>query len=293
MQLEMLQAFCEVFERRSFSAAARALGIDPSVVSRRIKALENEMNVALFYRSTRAVSATAAADAFYSRIAPALRVIAEAELAVRSGNDQLRGSIRVAAPVALGRARVGPVVHRFCLAHPEVRVELLLADRHIDLLEEGVDLAIRPQEPGMGSLIVRRIAVSEQWVVAAPEYLRSRTPLTTDPTALAGHSVVLRRTGGSLLDFRAWLPESVRDQIGVSFISDDMGAIADAVIAGLGFGVVPRWLAEPGCEAGLLVRIPIGPQDLKVPVFAVLPAGRRSTARTRALLDALVEDWAD
>ena len=133
MQLDRLLAFREVYERRSFAGAGRALGVDASVVSRRVKALEAELGVALLTRSTRAVASTAAGDDFYQRTAPALRELAEASLAVRVGAEQLRGSIRVAAPAALGRAWVGPVIYRFCHEHPDVRVELLLSDRQLDL----------------------------------------------------------------------------------------------------------------------------------------------------------------
>ena len=291
MQLDALNAFREVYERRSFAASGRALGVDPSVVSRRVKALERQLDVALFYRSTRAVAATAAADELYRRIAPALRDIHEAVLAVRSAKDQLRGTIRVAAPSALGRSRIGPVTYRFCLDHPEVRVELLLSDRQIDLFEQGIDLAIRPGTPGSDSLVSRRLGMSEQWVVAAASYLAERPPLAMD--ALEGHRVVLRRERGALIDFRTVLPEPSRDLLDVAYVSDDMGATADAVRAGLGFAVLPRWLVEDDVAAGRLVRLPLGPERIEAPVHAVLPAGRGTTARTRALLEALVEDWRD
>ena len=85
----------------------------------------------------------------------------------------------------------------------------------------------------------------------------------------------------------------MREQLTVAFVSDDMGATADAVRAGLGIGVLPKWLAEPGVEERGLVRLPMSPEDISAPVFAVLPAGRRTTARTRVLLEALIADWAD
>jgi DNA-binding transcriptional LysR family regulator len=289
MSRDELQVFRSVFERRSFSAGARALGLDPSAASRRIRALERRLGVALFVRSTRRVAPTEAAEELYDRVSPALDAIAEAELAVSDGGDALRGPVRVAAPGSLGRLRVAPVVHRFARAHPQVRVHLLLSDRRIDLIEDRIDLAVRVGPPRGTSHPTRRIGTSAQWVVAAVEYLAGRPPLEQ---GLVGHAVVLRVQDGVLIDVREGQPEEVRRQVPVAFASDDLGAVADAVRAGLGIAVLPRWLVADEVAAGELARLPLGPDRIEAPVFAVLPRGRRTPARVRALLDDLVEAFA-
>ncbi len=291
MQLETLSIFCKVYELRSFSAAARAQRVDPSAVSRRIKALEDRLGVVLFLRSTRTITPTTAGEDLYAHVSPALQSLGEAEHAVKAAQGELLGTIRVAAPNGLGRSRLAPVVHAFCHTNPGVQVELLLSDRHINLLAERIDLAIRPADPGAGGLVARRIGFSHQWTVAAPDYLARHTPLTSDLDTLIGHRVVLRISQGSVIDLREWLPEPLRTQIGVSFLSDDMGATADAILAGLGIGVIPEWLARSAVSSGELIRLRLGPDVPPAPVFAVLPSGRRTTARTRALLDALIQDW--
>ncbi len=293
MTTDELRVFREVYDRRSFSAAARSLGLDPSVVSRRIKGLEDRLEVALFLRSTRQVAPTDAGDALHSRVAPALDAIDEAELAARTGGERLQGAVRISAPAALGRDRVGPVVHAFSARHPDVQVHLLLSDRRIDLIQESVDLAVRVGVPATASQIVRKLGVSSQWIVAAPAYLAQAPPLGVDLQTLAGHRVVLRYHGGSIMDIREVLPPELRSQVGVGFVSDEMGATGDAVRAGLGIGVLPSWLAQEDVAAGRLIRLPLDIGAPEAPVYVVLPAGRQTTARARALLDALVAEWGE
>ncbi|MBX2800436.1 MAG: LysR family transcriptional regulator [Myxococcales bacterium] len=283
--IDALQLFVEVFEKRSFTAAARALGLDPSVVSRRIRRLEDTLGTPLFRRTTRAFDATADGQSFYERVAPALAQIREAELELGSPEGHLRGPLRVAAPAALGRARVAPVAHAFARRHPDVTLELLFSDRRVDLVREGVDLAVRVGTPSDPGQIVRRLGLSEQWVVASAAYLAEH-PLGA---SLAGQKVVLRIEDGQLIDLRAYLAPEQQAGVEVALVTDDLQAVADAVKADLGIAGLPRWLVERDVAAGTLVRLPLGPTDLRIPIYAVLVHGRRATKRTRALVDALSE----
>lgn len=282
--IDALRLFVEVFEKQSFTAAGQAVGLDPSVVSRRIRRLEDDLKAPLFRRTTRAVSPTDAARAFYERIAPALVTIREAELELATPEGRLRGPLRVAAPGAFGRIQVAPVVHGFVRAHPDVDVELLLSDRRVDLVREGIDVAIRIGRPSDQGQVVRRLGFSEQCVVASPGYLAAH-PLNGD---LTGHRVVLRIEHGTLIDLRAHVP-GAQEVVDVSLITDDLSAAYDAVKADLGIGGLPRWLTDADVAAGELVRLPMGPTDLRIPIYAVLVSGRRATARTRAFVDALAE----
>ena len=283
--IDALRLFVEVFDKQSFTAASRASGLDPSVVSRRVRRLEDELGVALFRRTTRAVTPTDAARRFYERVAPALDEIREAELELGSPEGLLRGPLRVSAPGAFGRVRVAPVAHAFAERHPEVTVELRLSDKRVDLVREGIDVAVRVGTPSDPGQVIRRLGHSEQWVVASATYL-ARHPIER---SLAGQSVVLRIEDGSLIDFRRHVAAEDRNQIRVAMVTDDMGAAADAVRAHQGIGGLPRWLVQEDVASGDLVRLPMGPTDLRIPIYAVLVLGRRATQRTRAFVDALAD----
>ncbi|MEM6927618.1 MAG: LysR family transcriptional regulator [Myxococcota bacterium] len=287
--VDALRLFVEVFEKQSFTAAGRSLGLDPSVVSRRLRRLEDEVGTALFRRTTRAMTPTEAARGFYERVAPALATIREAELELATPEGVLRGPIRVAAPGAFGRLKVAPVVHAFVRQHSDVEVELLLGDRRVDLVREGIDVAIRIGTPSDRGQVVRRLGHSAQCVVASSTYLQQH-PLTPD---LSGHQVVLRIEQGTLIDLRSHVAPDVAATVRVSLVTDDISATLDAVLADLGIAGLPRWLVDPYVAAGRLVRLPLGPTDLRIPIYAVLVSGRRSTQRARALVDALAEAFAE
>ncbi|MEN0065522.1 MAG: LysR substrate-binding domain-containing protein [Myxococcota bacterium] len=282
--IDALRLFVEVFDKQSFTAAGRAVGLDPSVVSRRIRRLEDELKAPLFRRTTRAVSPTDAGRIFYERVAPALVTIQEAVLELSTPEGHLRGPLRVAAPGAFGRIQVAPVVHRFVQMHPDVDVELLLSDRRVNLVREGIDVAIRIGKPTEQGQVVRRLGASEQWAVASAGYLEAH-PITEE---LRGHRVVLRIEDGVLIDIRQHTPLPSHS-VDVAMITDDLSAAYDAVKAHLGIGGLPRWLTEADVASGTLVRLALGPRDLHIPIYAVLVSGRRATARTRAFVDALAE----
>lgn len=286
--LDALEIFVVVYERGSFTAAARSLGLDPSVVSRRIRALERSLRAPLFHRTTRAMTPTDAATAFYERVAPALAEIREARLELGDGIGGLRGVLRVAAPGALGRVRVAPIAHAFAEEHPEVVFDLRFSDRQQDLIRERIDLAIRVGSPSQDGQIVRRLGLSEQWIVAAPRYLE-RHPADA---RLEDHRVLLPVFGGRVLDLRPWLGPAAT-KLDVRMISDDLSSLADAVRAGLGLAGLPRWLVEPDVERGALVRLPLLDREISFPIYAVLVHGRHTSRRAHAFLEALVRALGD
>ncbi|MEQ1564157.1 MAG: LysR substrate-binding domain-containing protein [Myxococcota bacterium] len=279
-----LQAFVQVFEQRSFSAAARALAVDPSVVSRRVRALEDRLGVPLLQRSTRRVEPTAAGEDLYERVAPALRALHDAALEVGSGADALRGRVRVSAPGALGRLRVAPAVFTFVAAHPEVRVDLRLSDTRVDLVQERIDVAIRVGEPRGAGLVTRSLGVSPQVLVASPAYVERRGPVRS----LDGHDIVLREEGGVTLDDLPTLPGGhPKPSWRVALTTDEVEVAAAAVAAGLGVGILPLWLVREELEQQRLVRVSLPLDPGHVPMYAALPAGRRTPRRVRALLEHL------
>jgi DNA-binding transcriptional LysR family regulator len=199
-----LALFVRVADTGSFSRAGRELGYAQPTVSRMIGAMEERLGVKLLLRTTRKVTPTEAGHALLDRARTVLSELEDAENAAR-GADGLSGTLRVATPVTFGAREIAPSLGPFLDAHPALRVELLMADRRVDLLDEGVDLAIRLGPLDDSSFVTRRLASAPRLVVASAAYLdRHGTPEL--PSQLVGHRVVAARRRRRGLD----LPRSER-----------------------------------------------------------------------------------
>jgi DNA-binding transcriptional LysR family regulator len=275
--LEQLQAFLRVVEHGSFARAAEGLGVQASAVSRRVAALEAQLGVPLLQRTTRRLSLTTAGQELLERAGPAVASLLEAADEVRRADSALVGPIRVAVPGALGRRRIAPALFAFAKAHPGVQLDLRVSDTRLDLVADRIDLAVRigkQSEPGM---VTRVLARSPQRLVA-PVGLLGLLEGAAGLAALGRLPRVVRREGGQLLD----LPGAERAPV---MVCDDVETVAAAVVAGLGFAVLPEWLARSLEGVRVLeVEVPVGDGV----VVAVLPAGRRPPRRVRALVEFLV-----
>src|SRR4051812_36649757 len=168
--------FAEVVDRGGFAAAGRALGVPKSKLSRRVSELEQRLGVRLLQRTTRKLSLTEAGE-LYHRHAVAMREEADAaEEAVAMVQSEPRGTVRVMCPITLAQTTIGPILPKFLKEHPLVRVEMQLTNRVVDLVKEGVDVAlrVRPSLDDSGSLIVKKLATSQALLVAAPSLLEER-----------------------------------------------------------------------------------------------------------------------
>jgi DNA-binding transcriptional LysR family regulator len=272
--LEQLQAFLRVVEHGSFARAADGLGVQPSAVSRRVAALEELLGVPLLQRTTRRLSLTTAGQELAERAGPAVVALVEAADEVRRAETALAGPIRVSVPGALGRRRVAPLLFDFVRANPGVQLDLRVSDARLDLVAERIDLALRIGKPTDPAVVARLLARSPQRLVA-PLALLGRLTGPLDPVAFGRLPRIVRREGGQIID----LPNPEAPPV---LICDDVETVAAAVVAGLGFAVLPEWLARTLPEVRVLgLPLPIGDGLL----FAVLPAGRRPPRRVRALLD--------
>jgi DNA-binding transcriptional LysR family regulator len=276
-----LVAFASAVEAGSFSAAARALGTSPSAVSKGVARLEQRFGVRLFQRSTRMLSLTQEGAAYYERIAPLLRALDEASDVVQPASTA-RGSLRVTAPGDLGRIFLKPVVDRFLPRHPGVKLEMSLADRHVDLIREGYDIAIRAGRIADSDLTVRRLAELPLVLVASPAYLARRgTPDAVE--TLRGHAHVRYMLGGKALPIR-FADGTVLHTDGV-FDTDNSVAMRIAALGGLGVIQVLRLFVQEDIDAGLLVavlpQLPLPP----VVVSALHAFGRQAPARARLFIE--------
>lgn len=270
-----------------FSAAARALGLTPSAVSKQIGRLEDKLGVRLLNRTTRRVGLTEVGAAFYARAVRILADIDEAERAAMQLSGEPRGHLRVAASIAFGRRQIMPIIADFLARYAEMTVELALSDRAIDLVEESVDVAIRSGPLPDSSLIARRLAPDRRIVCAAPGYLeRHGTPST--PADLVDHNCLIFSGLPTLNEWTFEGPETVKER--GSFEANNGDALRDGVLAGLGIARLAAFLVGPDVKAGRLVALFEDRQPADDSAINVLyPHHRHLSPKVRVFVDYLVE----
>ena len=285
-RLKDLELFVRVAETGSFSRAGREAGLAQPTVSRMIGALETRLGVKLLTRTTRRVVLTDAGTALIERARSALAKVEEAENAAR-GADALSGTLRVATPVTFGAREIVPALGSFLAEHPGLRVSLLMADRRVDLVEEGVDLAIRLGPLGDSSFVSRRLASAPRLAVASPDYLARRGE-PCSPSDLAAHDILSSQPSGSeVWTFRhpSSGETSVRLQARVAVTAVE-GMLA-AARAGLGVASVSLFACRDELATGELRRVVAGYDLAPIDVHAIMPGGRRPARKARVFLDSL------
>jgi len=281
--------FAHVVDAGGFSAAARALGVSKSAVSKAVAALEEHLGVRLLLRTTRKVRMTEAGERLYPRCA---RMLAEAEQAERDlshHGGRVHGRLRVNAPLAVGRSLVLPVLSSLMRTYPELEVDLQLQDDYVDLVATKTDVAVRVGRLVDSSLIVRRVKPIESYVVASPDFL-ARHPVV-DPDDLAGVPFVTytltARPDRLTLEREG---ERVVVRVEGMFQSNSGDAIRDAAVAGHGFAVMPDFLIGSALRDGLLVQILDGWRPSpSASLYAVYPQGGPVSPQVRLFIDTLVE----
>jgi len=285
-----LQAFVAVVEAGSFTAAADRLGIAKSAVSRRVSALEERLGVQLLRRTTRRLNLTETGQGFYDRSARILADLDEAESAVAQQHGELRGRLKVALPLSFGIRHMCEPIAEFSRRHPAVEFDLDLNDRHIDLLEEGIDVAVRIGQLADSTMIARRLFDARMVVCAAPAYFAEHgTPET--PADLAGHSGLVY---ANLPDPSRWeWTDSNGDRHEVSphvaMIASSGDFLCQAAVEGLGVVLLPTFIAGNAIGRGDLVPILIDVEWPVTPAYAVYPPTRHLSYRVREFIDFLAE----
>jgi len=202
-RLAAMETFVCVVESGSFSAAARLLKVGQPAVSKTIALLEERLSVRLLLRSTRGLMPTEAGQAFYGRAKRAIEEAEEAEIAARGAATNLTGRLRVCAAVTFARLHIVPAIGRFLEAHPDLNVDMVLDDRNVDLLEEGIDIALRMGQLEDSSMTARKIGEVPRLVVGTPAYFK-RAGIPASPADLSCHQAIIynQRGGGGTWTFR-------------------------------------------------------------------------------------------
>lgn len=284
LDIEELRTFVEVADAGGVSAAAVRLGLAKSIVSRRLLRLEEELGVQLLARTTRGASLTEAGATFRDHAAKICAEIDLAREAVLPAGD-LRGRLRVAAPLSFGPSHFAPMLAEMARRHPQLHVQTCYSDRFVDIVTEGYDCAIRVGYLQDSNLIARRIGPLYGKLVASPDYIRMHGSPET-PEDLAAHEALMQGT-------ETWLLADDDKVITVRprgrFKADNGTALVAAATAGLGIAYLPDDLTDEHVASGALVPVMTRYPPPPAGIFVVRPPGQQPARKVRVLIELLVE----
>lgn len=283
-------------EHGGFSAAARALGVTPSAVSKTMTRLEDRLGVRLLNRTTRRLTPTAEGETLIARGRHILAELDEAELEVTRARSAPRGLLRLHTLVAFGLHSLPAVLPEFLQRYPEVRVELFVSDRLVDLVEEGGDLAVRSGRLADSTLVARHICDSERTICAAPAYLK-RFGTPRRPEDLLRHNCIVI---SGYTQLRRWpfddpqAPDGIRTlEVGGNVAADNAENVLQMALLGLGIVRLGDLVTAEHVRAGRLVPVLVGHHHVEpLPLHAVYPQSRLRSPKVAAMVDFLIEKFA-
>ena len=292
MDLNHVSAFVRVVQDGSFTAAAKTLGLPKSSVSRSIAQLEQDLGVRMLHRTTRKLHLTDAGTAFHNRVARALADIDEATTAASDLQRELRGAIRISAPVDLGVWAVAPIIARFLRKHPTVNIEARLSSRIVDLVAENFDLAVRAGPVRDDSLIARRAGTHDLALFASSRYVARRGAPTT-LEELEAHDCMALRTDMGTMAWKLTSLSSGEEKIvhpSGTIAADDISFLKKAVLAGGGIALLPLFLVPREEQSGKLVRVLPEWRFTGSMLHVVYPSARYVPQRVVAFRDYLLRE---
>jgi DNA-binding transcriptional LysR family regulator len=294
MDLNRVAIFVRVVTEGGFTAAARALHLPKSSVSRAVSLLEEELGVRLLQRSTRKVHMTEAGATFYERAAAGLGGVEEAAAAISDQQGELRGTIRITAPLDAGVWMLAPLVARFIAQHPAVYIDVVLASRVVDLVAEGFDFGLRVTVLGDSSLVARKLTRIAASLHASPAYLARRgTP--SKVADLHEHQCVLFRPDRGRATWRLTNAAGVEEPIDVKGTAgaDDFFFVQRLLLEGAGIGLLPSFLCDAAVGSGALVRV-LPDHSVKGGQFHLAyPSARYLPHRCAAFRDFVIAELGD
>ena len=287
--LERMAIFARVVETRSFSEAARRLGMSKSMVSKQVTRLEKSVGARLLNRTTRAMSLTEAGAIFYEHCARIVEEFDQAKLAVGRFHSEARGNLRISASVAFGTLHIAPALPEFLARYPEVRIDMSIGDRLVDLADEGFDVAIRISKEPSPNLVARKLAAVNRKIVATPDYFR-RHGVPRTPEELARHNCLTYTHFNPQETWRLRGPDGdISVPISGNLRLNDDEALSAAVLGGLGVALLPTFIIGRDLQAGRLTAVLSDYVPSERHIHAVYLPNRHLPTKVRAFIDFLVE----
>jgi len=283
--LKSMQVFCRVAEAANFSEVAREMGMSQPSVSKQIAALEKHLNVKLLNRSTRQLNLTNSGQKYYEHCLHIIDELSEFESTLRSEQTKPTGILRINTPITFGELNIVPHLWEFLKAYPDLEVDLIMDDHYIDLVKEGVDVAIRVGPLTDSTLIARKIGNSARVTVASPKYLKKNgTPKNL--MELKNHNCIIY----TLLTTRnQWHFKGVEGDVSISvdgrFSANNPRTIRQAVLAGQGIAVTPLWLIKDFIKSGEVKVILEDYEPKLLEIHAVYPERRFVSERVTCFIE--------
>jgi DNA-binding transcriptional LysR family regulator len=302
-KLLAMRTFVRVVEAGSFSAVAHESDTTQSAVSKQVAALERALGAKLLTRTTRSLALTEDGARYFEEARRLVAEIAEAESALQRGEQQLTGRLRIAASVGFGRMKLMPLVRSFLAAHPDVRIDLRLHDNFIDLVEHGIDIAVRIGELPDSRLIARRVGTAGRSLLAHRSYLRSLPKGLNAPRVpddLTAHNCIVyteiaaRNDWTFIADAGAAEPPGTTRSVRVdgNLQTNSSEVMRASILAGMGIGHAPTWLFEDEIACGEVVTLLPDWHTFASPIHLVSPPERRHSAKVRAFADHVAAGFA-
>lgn len=288
-RFDEMRAFAAVVDAGSFVRAADALQVSKTAVSRLVAELEARLGVRLLHRTTRRLSLTAEGEVFHARCKELLAGVGEAEAEVTAGAGEAVGPLRLNVPVSFGLLHLAPLWPAFLQQHPKVTLDVTLADRIVDLVDEGYDLAVRIARLPASTLVSRRISATRLVLCASPEYLR-RHGTPTQPGDIARHTVFSYTllASGDTWNFDG--PEGpVNVKVVPTMRSNSGDTCVAAALAHQGIVLQPSFMVGQHLRAGALVEVLPAYRSVELGIYAVYPSRRHVLPKVRAMVDFLLD----
>lgn len=287
MNLNDVRLFLRVVETNSFTAAAETLGIQKSTISRRIGQLEDELGVRLLQRTTRKLKLTNEGQELFERCRPLIDELEQLPDLVSANHSEPKGRLRITMPPEMGIFLMNDLIADFMQRYPKVQLELELSTRVVDLIEEGVDLALRVGQLNDSSLIARKVASITSGIYASPEYLKANgTPKT--PADLVHHSSLGRMSNNETWHFTNWQngsPVTITPRLK----ANNLSFMLDMALKGLGIARLPRAFCRAEVEKGMLTQILSEYELPGTEVHALYPSRRHLNPKVRLFIDHLLD----
>ncbi len=280
---EGVREFIAVVETGNFSTAARQLGTSVAQVSRKVGALESRLDAKLFYRNTRKVTITEAGSTYYHYCYPAIESLEEAERAISELQLSPKGNLRMSAPVSYGQKAIMPIINEYMKCYSDVNVDVFLANKKIDIIEEGYDLSIRLGALESSNLIAKKLTTRKLYICASPAYLSDYGQVGT-LSELKSHNCLL-----GTLDYWRFEEDSHEKTIKVkgNFRCNNGPSLLNAALMGLGIVQLPNYYVDPYIKAGELVPLLEEYQTQDEGIWALYPENRHLSLKVKTLIEFL------